>query len=54
MFREAAAQLPTRYGPFTVLAYRSDVDDSTHLALATGKWTVQTPVLVRIHSVPDR
>lgn len=50
MTQAGSCAAASRYGPFTALAYRSDVDDSTHLALATGKWTVQTPVLVRIHS----
>ncbi len=48
--REAEARLPTQYGPFNVLAYRSHADDNTHLALVTGEWDGQTPVLVRVHS----
>ncbi|MBM4029435.1 MAG: GTP cyclohydrolase II [Planctomycetes bacterium] len=48
--REAEAQLPTRHGPFRMVAYRSNADDSTHLALVTGTWDAQTAVLVRVHS----
>ncbi len=48
--RETVARLPTRYGEFTVVAYRNDVDDSTHLALTLGEWDARLPVLTRIHS----
>ena len=48
--RVAEANLPTRYGEFTAIAYRSDVDADEHLALIQGDVTAQEPVLVRVHS----
>ncbi len=48
--RESVARLPTRYGEFTIVAYRNDVDDSTNLALTLGEWDARLPVLTRIHS----
>ncbi len=48
--RESSARLPTRYGEFRVLVYRSQLDNSTHVALVKGDWDTQTPVLTRIHS----
>jgi 3,4-dihydroxy 2-butanone 4-phosphate synthase / GTP cyclohydrolase II len=37
-------------GEFRVLAYRSEVDDDVHLAFATGTWTPDDPVLVRVQN----
>ncbi|MDA0263758.1 MAG: bifunctional 3,4-dihydroxy-2-butanone-4-phosphate synthase/GTP cyclohydrolase II [Chloroflexi bacterium] len=48
--RVAEARLPTRYGAFTAIAYKSYVDTGEHIALTIGKWTEDEPVLVRIHS----
>jgi len=48
--RRTSARLPTRYGEFTLLAYTSDLDGETHLALLKGSWSADTPVLTRIHS----
>ena len=48
--RVAEARLPTRYGPFQALAYKSHVDTGEHIALTIGEWTEDEPVLVRIHS----
>jgi 3,4-dihydroxy 2-butanone 4-phosphate synthase/GTP cyclohydrolase II len=48
--RVAEAKLPTRYGEFTVLAYKSDTDPDEHVALVTGDITTEEPVLVRVHS----
>ena len=48
--RVAAARLPTRYGPFQAIAYKSHVDVGEHIALTIGEWTEDEPVLVRIHS----
>lgn len=48
--RQATARLPTRYGEFTILAYTSDLDDETHLALVAGRWDDSTPLMARIHS----
>lgn len=51
--REAQADLPTRYGHFTVIAYENDVSTDTHLAIVKGDVTEKggdKPVLVRVHS----
>jgi 3,4-dihydroxy 2-butanone 4-phosphate synthase/GTP cyclohydrolase II len=48
--RVAEARLPTRYGKFTALAYKSHVDTGEHIALTIGEWTEDEPVMVRIHS----
>lgn len=46
----AEAKLPTKYGEFTVLAYKSSVDAAEHVALVKGDISGDEPVLVRIHS----
>jgi len=48
--RVAEARLPTKYGEFTAIAYKSDVDPDEHLALVMGDVTNSGPVLVRAHS----
>ena len=48
--RVAEARLPTKYGNFTAIAYRSTVDSGEHIALTIGDWNGEQPVLVRIHS----
>jgi len=48
--RVAEAKLPTRYGEFTAIAYRSDIDADEHLALVMGDLDTEEPVLVRVHS----
>ena len=48
--RVAEARLPTKYGEFKAIAYRSAVDPGEHMALTIGEWTEDTPVMVRIHS----
>jgi 3,4-dihydroxy 2-butanone 4-phosphate synthase/GTP cyclohydrolase II len=48
--RVAEARLPTRYGKFQAIAYKSHVDSGEHIALTIGEWTEDEPVLVRIHS----
>jgi len=48
--RVAEAKLPTRYGEFIVIAYRSKVDPDQHVALVKGDITGEEPVLVRVHS----
>ena len=48
--RVAEAKLPTRYGEFTAIAYRSDIDPDEHLALVMGDIKTGEPVLVRVHS----
>jgi len=46
----AEAKLPTKYGKFTAIAYRSDIDPDEHLALVMGDIHNGEPVLVRVHS----
>jgi 3,4-dihydroxy 2-butanone 4-phosphate synthase/GTP cyclohydrolase II len=48
--RVAEADLPTRYGPFKVLAYESVIDHETHVALVRGDVGKGLDVLVRVHS----
>ena len=48
--RVAEAKLPTRYGEFTAIAYKSDIDPDEHLALVMGNISTEEPVLVRVHS----
>jgi 3,4-dihydroxy 2-butanone 4-phosphate synthase/GTP cyclohydrolase II len=48
--RVAEAKLPTRYGEFVVIAYRSKVDPDEHVALVRGDISGDEPVLVRVHS----
>ena len=48
--RVADAKLPTRFGDFTVVAYKSMVDPDEHLALVMGEISPDAPALVRVHS----
>lgn len=48
--RVAEAHLPTRFGNFRVIAYESDIETGTHLALIKGELAGPEPVLTRIHS----
>jgi 3,4-dihydroxy 2-butanone 4-phosphate synthase/GTP cyclohydrolase II len=48
--RAAATTLPTRWGDFTLYAYRSSIDPDEHAALVYGDITTAEPVLVRVHS----
>jgi len=44
------AQLPTRFGHFRVIGYRSSLDDREHLALIKGEIEGEDGTLVRMHS----
>ena len=46
----AEAVLPTKYGEFKAVAYKSDTDTDQHLALVMGDLHEDKPVLVRMHS----
>lgn len=48
--RVTEAKLPTTYGEFTAVAYRSVVDAAEHVALVKGDISNDEPVLVRVHS----
>lgn len=46
----AETSLPTLYGKFTLIAYRSELEHKTHLALVLGSPRPGKPCLVRVHS----
>jgi len=49
--RIAETVLPTKYGEFKAIAYKSDIDPDEHLALVMGELNSNgEPVLVRVHS----
>jgi 3,4-dihydroxy 2-butanone 4-phosphate synthase/GTP cyclohydrolase II len=48
--REVEVKLPTAYGDFRAVAYRSLVDNKHHVALVKGEVDGQEDVLVRVHS----
>ena len=48
--RVVEASLPTRYGDFIAIAYRSTTDADEHVALVKGDISGEEPVLVRVHS----
>jgi 3,4-dihydroxy 2-butanone 4-phosphate synthase/GTP cyclohydrolase II len=48
--RVAEAKLPSKWGEFTAIAYKSDVDAAEHVALVMGDLSTPEPVLVRVHS----
>ncbi len=51
LVREAVrAQIPTPYGPFTLIGFENDIDGKEHVALVRGDIDPEEPVLVRVHS----
>ncbi len=50
IIRGASARLPTQFGEFQVIPYRTKVDDHEHLALVYGDVHNQENVLTRVHS----
>jgi 3,4-dihydroxy 2-butanone 4-phosphate synthase / GTP cyclohydrolase II len=48
--REVEVKLPTAYGDFRAVAYRSLVDNKHHVALVKGDIDGEQDVLVRVHS----
>jgi 3,4-dihydroxy 2-butanone 4-phosphate synthase / GTP cyclohydrolase II len=48
--RVAEAKLPTVFGEFEVVGYRSLVDEKHHVALVKGEVSGRSDVLVRVHS----
>jgi len=46
----AEARLPTKFGEFIVMSYKSNVDADEHVALVKGDISGDEPVLVRVHS----
>jgi 3,4-dihydroxy 2-butanone 4-phosphate synthase/GTP cyclohydrolase II len=47
--RAGESALPTRFGEFTAIAYRTLIDTKEHFALVMGDVTTAEPVLVRVH-----
>jgi 3,4-dihydroxy 2-butanone 4-phosphate synthase / GTP cyclohydrolase II len=47
--RAGESLLPTRFGDFTVVAYRTLIDTREHLALVMGDLKTPEPALVRVH-----
>jgi 3,4-dihydroxy 2-butanone 4-phosphate synthase/GTP cyclohydrolase II len=48
--RVVEVKLPTRFGEFTAIAYKSDITPGEHVALVMGDIESEEPVLVRVHS----
>lgn len=48
--RLETVQMPTAYGPFQLVLYRSETDGKHHVALVHGDVAGQPGVLVRVHS----
>jgi len=48
--REAQVPLPTEFGNFEMVAYSTNVDSATHVALVKGAISPDKAVLVRVHS----
>ena len=48
--RITEVRMPTEFGEFTAVGYRSLVDDTTHVALVAGDVAGKEDVLVRVHS----
>lgn len=48
--RVGKASLPTQYGNFSVLGFKSPFDKEQHMALMLGEWKPEEPILVRLHS----
>lgn len=48
--KEAEAKLPTEFGPFRIVGFRSTTSDEEFVALVKGEIKPKTPTLVRIHS----
>ena len=48
--RMGEAQVPTEFGTFTCVAYKSTIDSIEHLAFVKGDVTGDAPILVRVHS----
>lgn len=42
--------MPTKYGDFTLVAFREKNSANEHLALLKGEWEKDEPVMVRVHS----
>jgi len=43
-------QMPTKYGAFTLVAFKEKLTGGEHLALIKGEWEKDEPILTRVHS----
>jgi 3,4-dihydroxy 2-butanone 4-phosphate synthase/GTP cyclohydrolase II len=43
-------QMPTKYGNFTMVAFKEKITGGEHFALIKGEWKIDEPVLTRVHS----
>lgn len=48
--RVGSAHLPTRYGDFQLVVYRSETDKKEHVAIIKGDISPDRPIVVRVHS----
>lgn len=48
--QEVTVNLPTQWGDFKMTAYTQTDTGATHLAISKGEWTIDEPVLTRVHS----
>lgn len=46
----AEAELPTKWGVFTIKSFVDAINHETHIALTIGEFNAEEPVLVRVHS----
>lgn len=46
----AHADLPTKWGHFTLIPFRQASNGLEHMALTKGSWDADEPILVRVHS----
>ncbi len=42
--------MPTKYGNFTLVAFKEKLSGGEHLALIKGEWSENEPILTRVHS----
>jgi 3,4-dihydroxy 2-butanone 4-phosphate synthase/GTP cyclohydrolase II len=48
--RVAEARVPTKFGEFHAVSYRSKVDKDEHVAMVAGEISPDEPILIRVHS----
>ncbi|MCK5513590.1 MAG: GTP cyclohydrolase II, partial [Deltaproteobacteria bacterium] len=48
--REVETSIPTEYGKFKLIVYKSEIDDLEHLAMVMGEIDADKPVTVRVQS----
>nr|WP_068892829.1 bifunctional 3,4-dihydroxy-2-butanone-4-phosphate synthase/GTP cyclohydrolase II [Pedobacter panaciterrae] len=48
--QEVTVNLPTQWGDFKMTAYTQIDTGATHLAISKGEWSIDEPVLTRVHS----